>query len=66
MTCVKLAVCYHILVFCLVFLCLGLSVFSTIPAHEEEAADLLFTLEIFIVVWFGVELVVRSWSAGCR
>ena len=40
MTCAQLAVCYHILVFCLVFLCLGLSVFSTIPAHEEEAADL--------------------------
>ena len=59
---------YHILVFFLVFLCLGLSIFSTIPEYEEaeSAAEILFSLEIIIVIWFSLELIVRTWSAGCR
>ena len=32
-------VSYHVLVVCLVFLCLALSVFSTIDGHEEEAGE---------------------------
>jgi hypothetical protein len=59
-------VSYHVLVFCLVFLCLALSVFSTIEGHEEEAGLLLFYLEILTVTWFGVEFALRLWSAGCR
>ncbi len=59
-------VSYHVLVFCLVFLCLALSVFSTIEGHEEEAGHLLFYLEILTVTWFGVEFGLRLWSAGCR
>lgn len=45
----------------MVFLCLGLSVFSTIEEHdyEEEAETLLFNLEIVIVIWFGIEFFVR-------
>ena len=60
------ALAYHILVFLLVFLCLGLSVFTTIPDYEEESGEILYYLEILIVLWFSAELVVRSWSAGCR
>ena len=45
----------------MVFLCLGLSVFSTIEDHEYEieAEEALFNLEIVIVIWFGLEFVVR-------
>ena len=60
------ALAYHILVFCLVCLCLGLSIFSTIAEYEAEAGELLYQLEIVIVLWFSLELIVRSWSAGCR
>ena len=47
--------------FVMVFLCLGLSVFSTIENHEYEveAEAILFNLEIVIVIWFGCEFVVR-------
>ena len=62
----KAALGYHILVFCLVFLCLSLSIFSTIPEYEDGAGEVLYQLEIVIVIWFGLELIVRCWSAGCR
>lgn len=47
--------------FCLVFFCLGLSVFSTIEGHEyeKEAEYALFNLEIIIVIWFGIEFIIR-------
>ena len=52
----------------MVFLCLGLSVFSTIEDHEYEdlAETSLFYLEVLVVVWFGIEFIVRLWSSGCR
>lgn len=62
----KIALCYHAVVFCFVFMCLALSVFATIEEHEEEAGVMLYYLEIVIVVWFGLEFVIRLWSAGCR
>ncbi len=45
----------------MVFICLGLSVFSTIKDHEyeEEAEVALFNLEIIIVIWFGFEFIIR-------
>ena len=45
----------------MVFLCLGLSVFSTIEDHdyEKEAEDVLYYLEIVIVIWFGFEFFAR-------
>ncbi len=45
----------------MVFLCLGLSVFSTIEDHEyeEQAETALFNLEIIIVIWFGIEFIIR-------
>ena len=62
----KVALCYHAVVFCFVFMCLALSVFATIEEHEEEAGMMLYYLEIVIVIWFGLEFVIRLWSAGCR
>nr|QTA73544.1 potassium voltage-gated channel protein KCNQ [Scolopendra subspinipes] len=60
------AVVYHIAVFCMVFLCLVLSVFSTIEEYEQVASEILFYMEIVVVVWFTIEYFLRLWSAGCR
>lgn len=43
----------------MVFTCLALSVFSTIDEYEQEATDLLFYLEIVVVIWFSIEFVLR-------
>ena len=56
----KLALCYHAVVFCFVFMCLALSVFATIEEHEEEAGEMLYYLEVVIVVWFGIEFFIRK------
>lgn len=47
--------------FVIVFLCLGLSVVSTVDENEfrQEAESALFYLEIIVVVWFGLEFLVR-------
>ncbi|KAM9408641.1 potassium voltage-gated channel subfamily KQT member 1.1 [Pholidichthys leucotaenia] len=57
---------YHFAVFLMVLVCLFLSVLSTIYEYEKLAKSTLFWVEIFLVVFFGVEYVVRVWSAGCR
>ncbi|KAF5905682.1 potassium voltage-gated channel subfamily KQT member 2 isoform X1, partial [Clarias magur] len=51
--------------FLLVFSCLVLSVFSTIKEYEKSSEDALYILEIVTIVVFGVEYIVRIWSAGC-
>uniref|UniRef100_A0A8C9VQ51 Potassium voltage-gated channel subfamily Q member 4 n=1 Tax=Scleropages formosus TaxID=113540 RepID=A0A8C9VQ51_SCLFO len=56
---------YHAFIFLLVFSCLVLSVFSTIPDHQETANEGLFILEFVMIVVFGLEYVVRVWAAGC-
>ncbi|XP_071061671.1 potassium voltage-gated channel subfamily KQT member 5 isoform X2 [Pseudochaenichthys georgianus] len=56
---------YHAFVFILVFGCLVLSVFSTIPAHQEFSAHCLLILEFVMIVVFGLEYIIRIWSAGC-
>ncbi|XP_030650053.1 potassium voltage-gated channel subfamily KQT member 1.1 [Chanos chanos] len=57
---------YHFTVFLIVLSCLILSVLSTIEEYQTLAHDTLFWVEIVLVVLFGVEYVVRLWSAGCR
>ncbi|XP_022520991.1 potassium voltage-gated channel subfamily KQT member 1.1 isoform X2 [Astyanax mexicanus] len=57
---------YHFTVFLIVLSCLILSVLSTIEEYQTLAQDTLFWVEIVLVVFFGVEYVVRLWSAGCR
>ncbi|TSK19995.1 Potassium voltage-gated channel subfamily KQT member 1 [Bagarius yarrelli] len=57
---------YHFTVFLIVLSCLILSVLSTIDQYQSLAQETLFWVEIVLVVFFGVEYVVRLWSAGCR
>ncbi|XP_028819235.1 potassium voltage-gated channel subfamily KQT member 4 isoform X1 [Denticeps clupeoides] len=56
---------YHAFIFLLVFSCLVLSVFSTIPEHQKFANEGLFILEFVMIVVFGLEYFVRVWAAGC-
>ncbi|XP_031735087.1 potassium voltage-gated channel subfamily KQT member 5 isoform X5 [Anarrhichthys ocellatus] len=65
--CVCVCVCAFCLhSFVLVFGCLVLSVFSTIPAHQEFSAHcLLILVEFVMIVVFGLEYIIRIWSAGC-
>ncbi|XP_043969133.1 potassium voltage-gated channel subfamily KQT member 4-like isoform X4 [Gambusia affinis] len=56
---------YHAFVFVLVFTCLVLSVFSTIPAHQDISSNCLLILEFVMIVVFGLEYIIRIWSAGC-
>ncbi|CAB1427413.1 unnamed protein product [Pleuronectes platessa] len=51
--------------FILVFGCLVLSVFSTIPAHQEFSSHCLLILEFVMIVVFGLEYIIRIWSSGC-
>lgn len=50
----------------LVLVCLIFSVLSTIEMYAEFANETLFWMEICLVLFFGVEYVIRLWSAGCR
>lgn len=52
--------------FMLVLVCLIFSVLSTIEEYSEFADETLFYMEICLVVFFGVEYLIRLWSAGCR
>uniref|UniRef100_A0A674P2U3 Potassium voltage-gated channel, KQT-like subfamily, member 5b n=1 Tax=Takifugu rubripes TaxID=31033 RepID=A0A674P2U3_TAKRU len=56
---------YHAFVFILVFSCLVLSVFSTIPPHQDFSSYCLLILEFVMIVVFGLEYIIRIWSAGC-
>lgn len=57
---------YHFTVFMMVLICLIFSVLSTIDQYEEFANETLFYMEIVLVLFFGLEYVIRLWSAGCR
>ncbi|XP_066265964.1 potassium voltage-gated channel subfamily KQT member 1-like [Branchiostoma lanceolatum] len=57
---------YHFTVFVMVLVCLIFSVLSTIDSYTVLANATLFWMEIFLVVFFGLEYIVRLWSAGCR
>jgi potassium voltage-gated channel KQT-like subfamily member 1 len=50
----------------LVLVCLIFSVLSTIEMYAEFANENLFWMETCLVVFFGVEYIIRLWSAGCR
>ncbi|XP_015218658.1 potassium voltage-gated channel subfamily KQT member 5 isoform X6 [Lepisosteus oculatus] len=56
---------YHAFVFILVFGCLVLSVLSTIPVHQDLSSRYLLILEFVMIVVFGLEYIIRIWSAGC-
>lgn len=52
--------------FMVVLICLIFSVLSTIKEYEKLANETLFWMEICLVTFFGMEYVIRLWSAGCR
>ncbi|XP_050313144.1 potassium voltage-gated channel subfamily KQT member 1 [Anthonomus grandis grandis] len=52
--------------FVLVFTGLALSVFSTIEEYEKQAGDVLVYMESIVCTIFFVELILRTWSSGCR
>ncbi|CAD6189187.1 unnamed protein product [Caenorhabditis auriculariae] len=60
------AASYHLAVLVMVLMCLGLSVFSTMPDFEEGATVILYYIEIVFVIWLAAEYICRVWSAGCR
>ncbi|XP_022914854.1 potassium voltage-gated channel subfamily KQT member 1-like isoform X3 [Onthophagus taurus] len=60
------AIFYHMVVFWMVFMCLTLSVFSTIEGFEDIAGQILFYMETVVVIWFTIEFSFRLWSSGCR
>lgn len=43
----------------MVFMCLSLSVFSTIEEYEAKAGIVLFYMETVVVVWFAIEFILR-------
>ncbi|CAF0998157.1 unnamed protein product [Adineta steineri] len=57
---------YHFFVFLVVIVCLVLSVLSTIDKFQARLSVHVYWIEIFLVVFFGIEYVLRLWSAGCR
>ncbi|KAL7636538.1 UNVERIFIED_CONTAM: hypothetical protein RMT77_013313 [Armadillidium vulgare] len=60
------AITYHILVFLTIFMCLTLSILSTLDDEDYQYDNILFGIEIFVVIWFSVEYILRLWSSGCR
>ncbi|CAF0733693.1 unnamed protein product [Adineta ricciae] len=57
---------YHFFVFLVVLVCLVLSVLSTIEKFSAKLSTHVYWIEIFLVVFFGIEYILRLWSAGCR
>jgi potassium voltage-gated channel KQT-like subfamily protein 1 len=49
-----------------VLVCLVLSVLTTIEKFATSLSIYVYWIEIFLVVFFGIEYVLRLWSAGCR
>ena len=52
--------------FLVVLVCLVLSVLSTIEKFTARLSIHVYWLEIFLVTFFGIEYVLRLWSAGWR
>ena len=50
----------------MVLICLIFSVLATMEKYQDQANEALFWIEMFLVVFFGLEYVVRLWSAGSR
>lgn len=50
----------------MVLVCLVLSVLTTIDQFDTSLSSYVYWLEIFLVAFFGIEYLLRLWSAGCR
>jgi potassium voltage-gated channel KQT-like subfamily protein 1 len=49
-----------------VIVCLVLSVLTTIEKFAASLSIYVYWIEIFLVLFFGIEYILRLWSAGCR
>ncbi|CAG5097019.1 Similar to KCNQ5: Potassium voltage-gated channel subfamily KQT member 5 (Homo sapiens) [Cotesia congregata] len=58
------AITYHMIVFFMVFMCLVLSVFSTIDEYEKDAGLLLYYMELVVLIWFSGEFYVITIMAS--
>jgi hypothetical protein len=52
--------------FLVVIICLILSVLTTIEKFSTKLSPYVYWIEIFLVLFFGMEYGLRLWSAGCR
>ena len=52
--------------FLVVIICLVLSVLTTIEKFSTKLSPYVYWIEIFLVLFFGMEYGLRLWSAGCR
>ena len=50
----------------MVIVCLVLSVLTTIEKFATSLSRYVYWIEILLVLFFGIEYVLRLWSAGCR
>ncbi len=50
----------------MVIVCLVLSVLTTIEKFSSSLSIYVYWIEIFLVLFFGIEYIIRLWSAGCR
>ncbi len=50
----------------MVIVCLVLSVLTTIEKFAASLSIYVYWIEIFLVLFFGIEYILRLWSAGCR
>lgn len=50
----------------MVLIGLVLSVLTTIEKFAANLTAYVYWIEIFLVLFFGVEYLLRLWSAGCR
>jgi hypothetical protein len=58
--------CFFKSSFLVVLVCLVLSVLSTIEKFSAALSIHVYWIEIFLVLFFGIEYILRLWSAGCR
>ncbi|CAF1160041.1 unnamed protein product [Rotaria sordida] len=57
---------YHFSVFLVVLVGFVLSVLTTIERFSRRLSIYVYWIEILLVLFFGVEYLLRLWSAGCR
>lgn len=60
------SVSYHAGILAAVLACLVLSILTTVVERNRPYAEVLYFMEIVLVIFLTVEYILRLWSAGCR
>ena len=60
----KIALSYHFFSLMLIFGSLVVSVLSTVESLQNSLEKSILTYEIFLLMWFTVEFLLRTWSCG--